>query len=173
MNYETVFDSSTVPYGYGWAAAALAFATVIIIWAIYRLRRVDHDVWSYYRAFKDAIGFLVAIGFIVFIGYDWWTYQSVQTAAASGEGAEEIEGIVQDHWVKEQTRETSSDVRIEMVEHFRISTVEFEFAQGSSESRYFANAADHRVKLYDGMRLRIRYLAKKTANKIVKLEIAR
>lgn len=172
MAYEIAFDSSQVTYGYGWAAGALAFAVIIIIWAIYRLRRIEHGMWNYYRAFKDALGFLIAIGFIVFVGYDWWTFRSIQTAAASGNGAQEIEGIVQDHWVKELTRETSSDLRIEMVEHFRISTVEFEFARTNRVGRYFSNAADHRVKLYNGMRLRIRYVETKTANKIVKLEAA-
>jgi hypothetical protein len=172
ISYETVFDSSMVPFKYGWGLGLLLVAAFSIWWGIRRLRNSDGGFFGLIRAFKSLALVITGFGIFVFIGHDWWTHQVVQTAAASGDGAEIIEGIVRDHQVGEQTVETKDDVRIDMVEHFRVSKVEFDFAQSRSEDRYFSNASDHRVKIYDGMRVRVTYIPTKKANKIVKLEIA-
>jgi hypothetical protein len=171
-NYQTVFDVGTVPFNYGAAGFLLLVGALCIWWGIHRLRSMSYDVFSYFRAFKAGMLAIAGFGVFVFIGHDWWTHQSLQAAATTGEGIEQVEGIVQDHWIKEQTRETSDDVRVELVEHFRISHIDFQFAQTKSQGRYFTNAADHPVKLRDGMRLRVVYVAVGNTNKIVKLEVA-
>jgi hypothetical protein len=171
MTYVTVFDSSMVSFKYGWGIGLLLIAAFSIWWGIRRLRNFDGGIFGSLRAFKALALVVAGLGIFVFIGHDWWTHQAVQTAAASGEGAEMIEGIVRDHRIGEQTVETSDKVRIDVVEYFRISKVEFDFAQTSSEERYFSNAADHRAKIYDGMRVRVTYIPTKKANKIVKFEI--
>lgn len=171
-SYQTVFDTTAVPFGYGWAIGLLVFGALAVWWGIRRLLDFNNNMYGYVRAFRSLLIFGAGCVMFYLACFDWWQYRSLQAAMADGEGVEQIEGIVQDHWVKEQTRETSNEVRIDLVEHFRISKIEFQFAQGQKEGRYFTNAADHRVKLYDGMRLRISYIATKKANKIVKLEVA-
>ncbi len=171
MTYVTVFDSSMVSFKYGWSIGLSLIAVFSIWWGIHRIRNFDGGFFGSLRAIKALALVVAGLGIFVVIGNDWWKHQAVQTAAASGEGAEVIEGIVRDHRVGEQIVETKDKVRIDIVEHFRISKIEFDFAQTRSEERYFSNAADHRVKIYDGMRVRVTYIPTKKANKIVKLEI--
>jgi hypothetical protein len=108
----------------------------------------------------------------MFVGHDWWKHQSMQAALIQGEGTQQIEGSVQDHWIKEQTRETGNEIRIEAIENFRIAHVNFRFTQTKRRTTYFTNAADNSVGLRDGMRLRVVYVVVGEVNKIVKLEVA-
>lgn len=172
-NYQTLFDASTVPFGYGSAASVLLFSAIAIGWGFRRVHRMDYNFFADYRTFKATA--LIVVGAVMFmaVGHNWWEHQSMQTALSRGEGTEEVEGIVQDHWVKEQTRDTNDKVRIETIEHFRVAQIDFEFAQTKSQNHYFTNAADHALMLQNGMRLRIAYVEVDDANKIVKLEIAR
>lgn len=171
-SYQTVFDTAAVPFEYGWTMGLLAVGALTVFWGIRRLLDFNNSMHGYVRAFRSFLVFGAGCVMFYLACSGWWQHRDLQAAMASGEGIEQIEGVVQDHWVKEETRETSNDVKIEVVEHFRISTVEFKFAQGRKTGRYFTNAADHSVKLYDGMRLRVSYVAAKKSNKIVKLEIA-
>ncbi len=171
-SYQTLFDASTVPFRYGGAAFLLVVAALSIWWGFHRLRQVDYNFFADYRTFKSTATLLVGAGLIMFIGHDWWDHQAAQAAIARGEGTRQVEGVVQDHWIKEQTRETGDKVRIDTIEHFRIAHVDFEFAQTRSQQTYFTNAADHFVKLRDGMRLRVIYVAAGDTNQIVKLEAA-
>lgn len=173
ISYETVFDSSLVPFKYGVAIGLLVIAAIGIWWGIRRLHNIEEGIFASLRAFKTLMLVVAGFGIFVFVGHDWWTHQSAQAAAASGEGAAVIDGIVQDHRVGEQTVETSDKVRIDMVEHFQVSDIAFDFAQGRGGGRYFSNGDDRHVKIYDGMRVRVTYIATEKANKIVKLEIER
>jgi hypothetical protein len=173
IDYEILFDASTVSFTYGRAVILLLISAVAIWWCLRRLRAVDYRIFADSHTLKASALSVIALALFGMVGRDWWEHREMQAAISRGEGILQVEGVVQDHWIKEPARETGDMVRIETVEHFRIADVHFQFAQTDSDGRYFTNAGDHAVKLQDGMRLRIAYIAVGDSNRIVKLEVAR
>jgi hypothetical protein len=171
MNYEILYDTTTVSFSYGKSVALIVPGVLSIVFAAFAMIRFAEGRTTFLRAFKGLAVGIVGFGMFYLVGADWWNYQKLQAAAASDTGISHVEGVVQDHWVKEQTSDTGGEIKIETVEHFRIRHTHFQFIHGAGKGHYFTNSGDSAVDLREGMRLRIAYLEDGESNLIVKLEM--
>ena len=171
MAYETLFDVTTVPFFGASAILIIIVATIFTVFGLWRLSYVDFNIFASRRAFYCAM--VVGAGFLYFtmLGHSWNQHRSMQAATSSGEGVKWVEGAVQDHKFTERPRDDDDGVK--RIESFRVARTIFEFTQTKEQTSFFTNAADHAVKLHNGMRLRIAYLLDGKSNRILKLEIAR
>jgi len=165
MNYETRFDLAATPFPYEGPLRMIGIGIVALAFAAYRIYRMDMTFWGFLRNYKMLVLVFIGTGLIGYTVRNSWDFVWMRSAAANGK-VEQIEGIVQDHWIKRASNDT--------FEHFRIGTVEFFFKQRDGDESFFNNGGRQKTELRDDMRLRIAYLVMGTDNnRIVKLEIAR
>lgn len=167
MQPQILFDATETPFDYGRAAVLLLVAGGILLWlAASWLRALGGaggapggGPWGGLLQNLKRLGFgagaLLAMSMPV---RDWSEHRALQEAAGGGSGAQVIDGIVQEHTVKEEPVETGERVRIGTVERFRVSGVSFKFAQTAALEPYFTNARERPVDIRDGQRLRIVYV---------------
>ena len=168
-DYKTLFDAITVPFGYGGGAIVLLVSALVMWLGFRRVRAADYNFFADYRTARGTVWLFIGSVFAMAVIHLWWTHQTAQAAISRGEGIQQVEGILQDHWIKEETHQSGSSMRIVSVEHFRIAQTEFQFAAGDY-GPYFTNRQG--VKLENGMRLRVTYVDVDQRQKIVKLEVA-
>jgi len=165
MNYETHFDLAAMAFPYERPLGIIAFGIVAFAYGAYRIYRMDLTFWRILRNYKMLALVAIGTGLVGYTVRNSWDFFSMRASAASGE-VENIEGIVEDHWIKKPGNDT--------FEHFRIGTVEFLFKHRDGDEAFFNNGGRQKTKLGDGMRLRVAYLVMGADNnRIVKLEIAR
>ena len=164
MNYETHFDLATMPFPYEGPLRMIAFGIMAFAYGAYRFHKSDLTFWRAVRNYKMLVLVFIGTGLVGYTVRNSWDFFWMRSAAADGE-VEQIEGIVQDHWIKRASNDT--------FEHFRIGTVEFQFKHRDGDESFFNNAGRQKTELGDGIRLRVAYLVMGPNNRIVKLEIAR
>jgi hypothetical protein len=169
-SYETLFDATTVPFGYGGSAILLAISALVMWWGFRRVRQADYQFFADYRTARGTVWLLIGSVFAMGVGQQWWAHQTAQATIRQGDGTQQVEGVVQDHWIKDETRQSGSTMRRVRTEHFRIEQTEFHFVAGDF-GPYFTNRQG--LKLENGMRLRVSYRELEQRRRIVKLEVAR
>jgi hypothetical protein len=169
-NYQTLFDATTVPFGYGGSAILLLISALVMWWGFRRVRQADYHFFADYRTARGTVWLLIGSVFVVAVFQQWWSHQTAQAAIRQGDGTQQVEGVLQDHWIKDETRQSGSTMRLVRTEHFRIEQTEFQIVAGDY-GPYFTNRQG--LKLENGMRLRVTYLEFEQRRRIVKLEVAR
>lgn len=165
-DYQTLFDAAQ--FGYGTAAFRLLLAAFLIWLGLRRLRNAGGGIFAALGGIRGLVMMVVAFGLIVSIGREWW-----QSIEGPDEGSKQVEGHIYDHWIKQRIRTVNGQDRKQIIEHFGIGGIDFEFAQTNNKGSYFTNAAAEPVKLQNGMQLCVAYVEDDDANKIVQLEVAR
>src|SRR5262245_39378813 len=102
MAYETLFDVTAVPFFGSSAVLIIVIATIFTVIGLWRLSYVEFNIFASRRAFYCAL--MVGAGCLYFtrLGHDWNEHRAMQAAVSSGSGVKWIEGMVQDHAVKDR-----------------------------------------------------------------------